>query len=98
MTTQKKRSFKSTKQRIQAQLSTDSKPNQAPIDEIGNDEEAGNAPGSYPISGGTSSQSSEELSPEEKIIQLNLEKKKSLRKIDQRRDIIGDEVAEKMKR
>ena len=60
--------------------------------------EVGNAPGNVSLSGVTSSQSEEELSPEEKIIQLNLEKKKSLRKIDQRRDIIGDEVANKMKK
>ena len=86
-TTEKKRKFTSTKQRIEAQLSSESKPLQAPIDEIAN-----------PLSAASSQDDEEVLSPEEKIIQLNLEKKKSLRKIEQRRDIIGDEVAEKMKK
>ena len=35
-------------------------------------------------------------STEEKIIKLNLEKRKSLMKIESRREIIGDEVANKM--
>ena len=42
-TTQKKRSFKSTKQRIQAERGSEQKPLQAPIDEIGESMGAGMA-------------------------------------------------------
>lgn len=81
---------------IEAQKSSEKK--QKAIEDIDNSVEIGLFGGRDSIVPMTRADSGmlDGKSTEEKIIKLNLEKRKSLMKIESRREIIGDEVANKM--